>query len=663
VEDSLEHYGINRWGRDYFTVNRKGHLAVRTSSTGVGYADVKEIVDHVLSDGLRTPMLLRFPQLISDRVNTLYASFRRAQKAYGYTGRLRAVFPMKVNQEREVIETVLGLAHKHDYGLEVGSKPELLAAIALKENPRSLLICNGFKDQEFVDLAFHASRYRKNVVVVLDRLDEVDMAIEAARKTEAKPMLGIRVKLYARGTGKWVESGGERAKFGLTVPGILEAVEDLRRAKLLSRVRMLHYHVGSQISDVKKVHLGLREAARIYADLVTAGVPLKLVDCGGGLGLDYDGSQTTSAMSVNYDVAEYVNTIVYTLKSICDDADVPYPDVVTESGRGVAGYHALLVAEVLPKRHVKLDAAEVEVTDDDPLPLHELHEGLRDLTVKNFIEIYHDALTHREDMMSLFNLGQIGMDARARGEVLFREICQRVLKILRRQEDYAEEYEEELTALKKLLAHKYVANYSLFQSTPDVWGIKQLFPITPIHRLNEDPGETATLCDLTCDSDGEVRRFIDVRSVKEVLELHEPNGEPYYLGFAMVGAYQDVLGNFHNMFGPVNEVFVEVDRKGAWRINKTLPGETAARMLEHMNYDPAGLTANARRLVEEGGTGTTREQDQAFLKIFDRSMKGYTYLGNDQEAPQQAEAGPNGARRRQRELEASRPRAGSRHGD
>ncbi len=643
VEDSIDLYGISRWGRDYFTANRQGHLAVRPTTTAAGYADIYEIVQELKRRGVGTPVLLRFPQLIRDRVNGLYQAFDKARKAYGYTGRFRAVFPMKVNQEKEVVEEVLAMGKKHDYGMEVGSKPELLAAIALKENPKSLLVCNGFKDYDFIRLACYASLFRKNVVLVIDRLEEVDMVIDAVRETGAKPMLGIRAKLHSRGGGKWVESGGERSKFGLGVPAILDAVERLREAKLLHLVKMLHYHVGSQITDVKKVHVALREAARIYADLVQRKVPLKLIDCGGGLGLDYDGSQSTTPMSVNYDAAEYINTIVYTLKSICDDADVPYPDVVTESGRGVAGYHAMLVAEILPKQTRVIRAEDIDVGDDDPLAVHELNEGLRDLTAKNFIEIYHDALTHREDVMSLFNLGQVNMEQRARAEVLFLEICRRVLKHLRRQEDYREEYEEELGSLKKLLAHKYVANYSMFQSTPDVWGVKQLFPITPVHRLDEDPAETASLCDLTCDSDGEVKRFIDARDTKEVLELHHPNGEPYYLGITMLGAYQDVLGNFHNMLGPVNEAFVELGRDGSWEIRKLVPGATAGEMLTHMNYDKKRLLGRVQDLAARGRDGATQEQADAFVARFERAMHGYTYLKNGIGSSEEAETG-NGQR-------------------
>jgi arginine decarboxylase len=633
VEDSLDLYGISRWGRDYFTANRKGHLAIRPTTTATGYADIKDMVDDLVARGVSAPILLRFPQLISDRVDTLYSSFSRARKAYGYSGRLRAVFPMKVNQEKEVIEEVMRVGNKHDYGIEVGSKAELLAAIALKENPRSLLICNGYKDYEFIELACYASLFRKNVMLVVDKLDEVDLIIRASRATKAKPMIGIRVKLHARGGGKWVESGGERAKFGLTVPGIMHAVEAFSKAKMKSQIKMLHFHVGSQITDIKKVHLSLREAARIYASLVKMKVPLKLIDCGGGLGLDYDGSQSTAPMSVNYDVGEYVNTIVYTLKSICDDAGVPYPDVVTESGRGVAGHHAVLVAEILPKGQLDIDPRDVEVRDSDPLPLHELHESMNEITAKNYIEIYHDALTQREDMMNLFNLGQIDIDSRARAEILFREICRRVIKFLKKSDDL-EDLEEEWEGVRKLLAHKYVVNYSLFQSTPDVWGVKQLFPVTPIHRLDEEPTETGTLCDLTCDSDGEVKRFIDMRSIKDVLELHKGDGDsPYYLAFTMLGAYQDVLGNFHNMFGPVNEAFVELGKNGSWKITKIIHGGTARDMLVHMNYDPEALKQRVELLTQNGAAaGASAEQVRSFVASYAQTLAGYTYLKGPSDA-------------------------------
>lgn len=630
IEDSLDLYGISRWGRDYFSANRKGNLIIRPNASTTNYCDVKEIVESLVGQGVHTPILLRFPQLIGDRIDRLYSAFDRARRNYGYKGKLRAVFPMKVNQEKEVVEDILEYGQKYDYGLEVGSKPELLAALALKDNPRSLLICNGFKDYDFIELACLGSFFRKNLIIVVDKLDEVEKIIRAIGRTGARPMIGIRMKLYTKGGGKWVESGGERAKFGLSVPAILEALQQFRKAKLMSLVKMLHFHIGSQITDIKRITNGVREAARLYSEILKLGVPLKYIDVGGGMGLDYDGSQSTASQSVNYDMSEYANTITYTLMSICDDEGVAHPDIITESGRGISGYHSLLVTDVLEKTKLSTDPTEIEVKDSDPLPVHELHEALTDIGPQNYIEEYHDALTNREDLMSLFNLGQIDIETRARGELLFREVCRRALKYIRKEEEL-EEFEEELADLKKLLGHKYVANYSLFQSTPDVWGVKQLFPVVPIHRLNEEPKDTGTLCDLTCDSDGEVKKFINNRNVKDVLELHANNGDSYYIAFLLLGAYQDVLGNFHNLFGPPNEAFVEVGRDGDWKITKLVKGEPAQDMLAHMNYEGKDLIGAIERLVAQHQNGSGDRVPKEFLRKYRRMLTGSVYLdGHDE---------------------------------
>lgn len=642
VEDSLDLYGINRWGRDYFSANRKGQLLIRPSSTAQNFANVKEIVDSLRDQGIQTPLLLRFPQLIADRIQRQYLAFEKARKDYGYKGRLRAVFPMKVNQEKEVIEDIFEAGAEYDYGIEVGSTPELLAAVAMKQNNRSLLICNGFKDYEFIELACLASLWRKNVILVIDKLDEVDMIIEAVGATKARPMIGIRMKLYTRGGGKWAESGGERAKFGLSVPAILEAVERLKKAKMLPLVKMVHYHIGSQISDVKKITNGIREAARLYCELVKLRVPLRYLDVGGGMGVDYDGTQSSSSMSVNYDMTEYANAVTYTIKTICDDEGVAHPEIITEAGRAITAYHSMLVAELIQKSPLSIDPAEIRVRDDDPLPVIELKESFDTIGPRNYLEEYHDAMTHREDLMSLFNLGQIDIETRARGELLFRAVCRKALKFMKREEKQ-EDIEEELSDVKKILGHKYVMNYSLFQSTPDLWGINQLFPIAPIHRLEEEPKETGTLVDLTCDSDGEVKEFIDYRGTKDVLELHHPNGEPYYLGFFLLGAYQDVLANTHNLYGPTNEAFVTMARDGEWKVTKIVRGSTSQDMLEHMNWQPRDLMQTVEKLVVDSKEPAQVAAGKDFLRRFRRALTGYVYL----------HTGSNGAKRRRAERKAA----------
>lgn len=624
VEDSIDLYGINRWGRDYFSANRKGHLVLRPSATSQNYIDVREIVDELAERGIQTPLLLRFPQLIEDRIHRMNAAFERASREYGYKGHLRAVFPMKVNQEKEVVEDVLAYGEAHDYGLEVGSKPELLAALALKTNPRALLVCNGFKDYSFIELACYGSMYRKNLIIVIDKLDEVEMLIQAIRATGARPMIGVRMKLTARGGGKWVESGGERAKFGLSVPAILEAIEKLRKARVLPLVRMLHFHIGSQITDIKRITNGIREAARLYAEIVKLRVPLKYLDVGGGLAIDYDGSQSTSSMSCNYDLEEYASSVTYTIKSVCDDAGVPHPDIIAETGRGISAHHSLLVARVIGKPPLSVDPSKIDVGPNDPLPVHELYQSLSEIGPRNYIEEYHDALGHRDDLMSLFNLGQIDIKTRAKGELLFREVCRRALKFVRREEDL-EEFEEELADLKRLLGHKWVVNFSLFQSTPDVWGVKQVFPVVPIQRLNEEPKDTGTLCDLTCDSDGEVKKFIGYRNLKDVIELHTPSDEPYFVAFLLLGAYQDVLGNAHNLYGPPDEAFITIGKDGSWSIEKVVRGRNAQEMLATMNWEARELLAGVERLVHTAKNGADRS-GREFLRRYRRALGGSVYL-------------------------------------
>lgn len=624
TEDSLDLYGINRWGRDYFSVNRKGRLSIRPSINASQYADVREIVDKLVADGVGPPILLRFPQLIQDRIGRLYSSFRRAKEENGYTGHLRAVFPMKVNQEREVLESILNYGRKYDYGLEVGSKPELLAALALPATPRSLLVCNGYKDPQFMELACLGAYFHKNTVIVIDRLHEVDLIIDAIKQTGAKPMLGMRMKLMARGGGKWVESGGERSKFGLSVPAILDAIDALKKAKLLKNLRMLHFHIGSQITDIKRINNGTREATRLYAEMVRLKVPIKYLDIGGGMGIDYDGSQSTSSMSCNYGLEEYASGITYTIKSICDDEGVPHPDIVTETGRGVTAPHSMLVAEVLDAPRVRDRKDLLTVRADDPLPMQELRTSLDEIGPANYLEVYHDALVHRDDLMSLFNLGQIDIRTRAHGELLFRSVCERAIRYVKKEDD-EDEFQEELSDLKRLLGHKWVVNYSLFQSTPDVWGVRQVFPIAPLQRLDEEPKETGTVCDLTCDSDGEVKRFIDNRAYKDVIELHDPEGGPYYLGFFLLGAYQDVLANSHNLFGPPSEVFVRIRRSGKWEIEKKLRAWNSREMLASMNWPPRELAQLIETSVT-GAPGVPPRRSRAFLAKYRRALEESAYL-------------------------------------
>ncbi|MCK4443072.1 MAG: biosynthetic arginine decarboxylase, partial [Thermoplasmata archaeon] len=532
-ENSLELYGVQRWGSGYFDVDKQGDLLVRPNKDESQSANVKDIVDRLVRKKIGFPVLLRFPQILSHRVDELHESFNDAISRYGYEGKYQAVFPIKVNQRKEVVLELLKAGKKYGYGLEIGTKSELLAALALDPKPSSLLVCNGFKDESFAKLAFDASLVKEKLFVVLDEIGELPVIFEQADSSGHMPLLGIRVKLHMRGAGRWISSGGELAKFGLSGSDVLEIVESLKIKGYLDKLRMLHFHLGSQITNIKRIQDAIREAARLYAELRKMGADIEYVNVGGGLGVDYDGSKSVSDSSMNYTIQEYANNVVYIMNLICEEEDVPPPKLVSESGRAVTAHHSLLVFNVKGKMHADQDPDSVTISEDDPNVLYELRDTYSDLNKKNFVEYYHDALILKEDLVNMFNLSQIDLKQLAKGEVLFKGICQRVSKYAKDTGNRSKEFED----LKRSVAKRYICNFSVFQSLPDYWGVGQLFPVMPIHRLNEPPDEYGTLLDATCDSDGEIDRFIDVRELKDVLELHSLTEEPYYLGIFLLGAY------------------------------------------------------------------------------------------------------------------------------
>ncbi len=617
-------YGIPHWGKGFFHVSENGDLVVRPTREPARGVALKQVVDEVALRGITTPMVIRFPQILSTSVANLNDAFGRAIDEYGYGSVFRGVFPIKVNQKRVVVDHIVEAGRRYGYGLEAGSKPELLAAVSADLAPESIITCNGYKDETFIRMALNAIRMKKKVILILEKVSELDRILAVARSRGVRPLLGMRAKLYARGSGKWAKSGGEAAKFGLTTPEMLEAVKILKSRRMLDCMAMLHFHIGSQITDIRKIKEAIREAGRVYAKLRAQGVPIQYLNLGGGLGVDYDGSKTAFDSSMNYSVQEYANDVVYTVKQICDEEKVPAPILVTESGRAVTAYHSVFVTNVLDVADRIEQGRRVHVAPSDPNVLQELASIYETVNAKTLRESYHDALQYKEELFTLFNLGHLSLDDRSRGEILFWQICERIHRDLKTLKEVPEEFED----METMLADKYVLNFSVFQSLPDIWAIDQLFPILPIHRLNERPAELGTLADITCDSDGKIEKFIDLRDIKETLPLHAlRSGEPYYIGVCLMGAYQDVLGDLHNLFGEAHEVLVTVDEKGEPRIEDVLPGESCERVLEYMNYDKTEiLDSIGRQLNRVAGRSLKKEEVRAIYKEFEDVFPRYTYL-------------------------------------
>lgn len=625
-DEVLETYGVEHWGAGYFEVNAKGNLIVRPARGDARYVDLKELVDDLVEKRqLQPPILLRFPQILSNQLAKLAQAFHDATAEFGYTGKHYPVFPMKVNPRREVVEEFLRDGARFNTGLECGSKAELYAALAQEQPAESLLVCNGFKDEAFINLALAGVQAGKRVVLVIEKLNELKMLIRRVQETGIRPWIGLRAKLYSRGSGKWASSGGESAKFGLTTSEILECVRLLRDAGMLDALKLLHSHIGSQITDIKRVKNAMKESARVYAKIRQLDVPVEYLDIGGGMGVDYDGSKTNFDASINYTMREFANDVVYTIKMVCDDESVPQPNLVTESGRVMTAYHTVLLMSIWDEIETFADdLPEVTVDDDDPQVITELKQVLDGINAKNYHECYHDALDDKDDLHTQFNLGLISLEDRAKGEVLFWEVCARASKFAQAAKTRPEEFDE----LKKILASKYLCNFSVFRSAPDHWAISQLFPVMPIHRLNEPPTDFATIVDVTCDSDGKMDKFVDLKDVKDVLEIHDFKEPPYYLAVFLVGAYQEVMGSFHNLFGTPNEAQVVIDAEGRYHVTKLVTGSRVGDMLAFARYDKTQVWDGFRRLIEkrvrEGHL--TRETADASIRQYESDVNRYTYL-------------------------------------
>lgn len=626
IDEAAELYGIENWGSGYFHINQAGNLSVKPVDGDRRTADVFEIVRDLVSErGLTTPLLLRFPQILGSQLMRLCHAYEAAAREYEYSGDHFPVFPIKVNPRREVLSEFLRAGKSQNIGLECGSKAELQAVLSLKQSPDSLLICNGFKDEAFLRLALMGVRAGKRVVVVMEKLNELRMVIRLSRETGIVPLIGLRAKLYSRGSGKWEASGGEAAKFGLTTSEMLECVRLLDEAGLRDSIKLLHFHIGSQITNIKRVKNAMKEAARVYTRFRELNVGITYLDIGGGLGVDYDGSKTTSEGSINYTIEEFANNVVYTIRTVCDEDNVPHPHIVTESGRVMTASHAICVTSVRDEIETFAeDTPAVEVDQDDPQVISELKSLLDDINAKNYREFYHDALDDKDDLHTQFNLGLISLEDRAKGEVLFWDICERASQF----SSEADLADPEFERLRRSLASKYLCNISLFRSAPDSWAIGQLFPIMPIHRLTEKPTEFTTLVDITCDSDGCINRFVDQKDVRKALALHKLNCEPYYLAVFLVGAYQEVMGSYHNLFGQTAEAHVVIDDDGESHVTRLHPGSSVEEMLTFARFDPRQCVAGFRKLLDEqvaAGTIDVSAADEA-SELFASVTKRSTYL-------------------------------------
>jgi arginine decarboxylase len=627
TEDTKDLYNINGWGNGYLDINEKGNAVIypKGKITGAGI-DLKEVVDEVLQNEISLPLLLRFPDILDNRLERISACFDKASKEYNYNAQYFTVYPIKVNQQRPVVEEIVRHGKKFNIGLEAGSKPELHAVLAVMDNPKALLICNGYKDQEFIELALLAQKMGKRIYLVVEKLNELKMIYKVSQALDVKPNIGIRIKLSSSGSGKWELSGGDQSKFGLNASELMDAVEYAKEKDMLSCVQLIHFHLGSQITNIRKIKSGLREVAQFYVQLMKMGCPLEFVDIGGGLGVDYDGSSTSVESSLNYTIQEYANDAIYTLADACEKNNLKHPNLISESGRALTAHHSMLVFNVLESTSLpSWNDTKHALPQNCHEKILELHEMYHNLTSRNMLEAYHDAIQLREDILDMFSLGIITLADRATCERLFWSIT-------RKCSDMAVEIKnapEELTSLGKRLADKYFCNFSLFQSLPDSWAIDQLFPIIPIHRLNEKPEVLVTLQDITCDSDGKIEKFIGVKDYTNGLLLHPfKKGSDYFIGVFLVGAYQEILGDLHNLFGDTNVAHVVTDGNDGYTIERILHGESVADVLEYVQFDSRSLVRTMESWVNASVKAgkISSEEGKVFLANYSSGLYGYTYL-------------------------------------
>jgi arginine decarboxylase len=624
IEDSSELYNIAGWGINYFSINEKGHVIVTPRKDGIE-VDLKELVEELLLRDVSAPMLIRFPDILDSRIEKMASCFKIASEEYLYKAQNFIIYPIKVNQMRPVVEEIVGHGKKFNIGLEAGSKPELHAVIAINTDNDSLIICNGYKDEDYIELALLAQKMGRRIFLVVEKLSELKLIIKIAKQFKIKPNLGIRIKLASSGSGKWEDSGGDVSKFGLTSSEVLEALDILEKNRMKDCLHLVHFHIGSQVNKIRRIKIAIREASQFYVQLHLNGYNISFVDIGGGLGVDYDGTRSSnSESSVNYSIQQYHNDVISTMVDVSDKNNLPHPNIITESGRSLTAHHSVLIFEVLEATKLPVWEEDEEIDAGDHELLKELFSLWNSLNQTRMHETWHDAQQIREEALDRFSLGLLDIQTRAKIERLFWSIAREVQQMTNGMKHVS----EELLNLPKLLSDKYFCNFSLFQSLPDSWAIDQIFPIIPIQRLDEKPDRSATLQDITCDSDGKIDNFISTRNLSYYLPVHSLKlKEPYYIGVFLVGAYQEILGDLHNLFGDTNAVHVSVDEKG-YSIDQIIDGETVAEVLEYVQYNPKKLV----RTVETWVTSSvksgiiTAEEGKEFLSNYRSGLYGYTYL-------------------------------------
>ncbi len=624
IEDSKELYNLNGWGTSYFGMNEAGNVYV-TPCKNDTQIDLREVMDELALRDVTPPVLLRFPDILDSRIEKTASCFKKAREEYNYQGENFIIYPVKVNQTQPVVEEIISHGRKFNLGLEAGSKPELHAVIAVQCQSDSLIICNGYKDQSYIELALLAQKMGKRIFIVVEKLNELDIIARAAKKLGVMPNLGIRIKLASSGAGKWEDSGGDASKFGLTSSELLKALQILDEKGMRDCLRLIHFHIGSQITKIRRIQTALREAAQFYVQLHKMGYNVDFVDCGGGLGVDYDGTRSSSSeSSVNYSIQEYVNDCIYQFVDAADKNEIPHPNLITESGRSLTAHHSVLIIDVLETASLPEMPEEFEAKEEDHQLVKELYKIWDNLNTRSMMEDWHDAEAIREEALDLFSHGLIDLKTRAEIESMFWSVC-REINVLAKSLKHVP---EELRKLDKLLADKYFCNFSLFQSLPDSWAIDQLFPIMPIQRLGERPSRNATLQDITCDSDGKIANFVTSRHISNVLPVHSlKRNEDYYLGVFLVGAYQEILGDMHNLFGDTNAAHISV-KDGQYHIDQIIDGETVEEVLDYVQYDPKKLVRQLERWVTKSVKQgvISLEEGKEFLSNYRSGLYGYTYL-------------------------------------
>jgi arginine decarboxylase len=625
VEKSLELYNVEGWGKGYFGINEKGHVFVHPDKDAAHNIDLKLLVDDIKAKGYSLPALIRFSDLLKSSIASLANAFDKAIAEHNYSGKYHGVYPIKVNQQRQVVEEIVKFGRPYNMGLEAGSKPELHAILAIMDNPESLLICNGYKDEAFVRLALMGQKLGKKVFIVVERLEELNTIIKVARELEIEPNIGLRVKLVSAGSGRWASSGGEHSKFGLNSMELVQAMDIAKKENILNWFSLIHFHLGSQITNIRKIKNSLKEVGRFYSELTRMGCNIQYIDVGGGLGIDYDGSRSTYTSSANYSVQEYANDVVYHLYEVCKEENLPEPHIITESGRALTAFHSILVFNVLDVASFPEWDPNIEIADEAPTVVHELFYVLEQTSNKNIGESWHDAVHFKEEAQSQFLLGLITLDDKAVADRIFWGICRKIQELSERLKFMP----DDLKNLHQYLADKYFCNFSVFQSLPDSWAINQVFPIMPIQRLTEKPSQKATLVDITCDSDGKIDAFIGSRNTENTLPVHPiiPN-EPYTMGIFLTGAYQEILGDLHNLFGDTNAFHISLNKDGSLKYEQIIEGEDVTDVLDYVQFRADELAGRmAGFLIHSVQKGSiSQEEADKFLSFYKEGLDGYTYL-------------------------------------